>query len=120
MNNLENIIRNTSDSNTKNELFKIYKYMNDNSNNNYINFDKISNKNYNQNPNNWNKNNVNKFLNEDNKKNVTYNISPKIQGQNSNKGIKQTMSPQKNNNNPVVNERLKNKNYINKFINTNK
>ena len=30
------------------------------------------------------------------------------------------MSPQKNNNNPVVNERLKNKNYINKFINTNK
>ena len=120
MNNLENIIRNTSDSNTKNELFKIYKYMNDNSNNNDINFDKISNKNYNQNPNNWNKNNVNKFLNEDNKKNVTYNISPKIQGQNSNKGIKQTMSPQKNNNNPVVNERLKNKNYINKFINTNK
>ena len=120
MNNLENIIRNTSDSNTKNELFKIYKYMNDNSNNNDINLDKISNKNYNQNPNNWNKNNVNKFLNEDNKKNVTYNISPKIQGQNSNKGIKQTMSPQKNNNNPVVNERLKNKNYINKFINTNK
>ena len=120
MNNLENIIRNTSDSNTKNELFKIYKYMNDNSNNNDINLDKISNKNYNQNPNNWNKNNVNKFLNEDNKKNVTYNISPKIQGQNSNKGIKQTMSPQQNNNNPVVNERLKNKNYINKFINTNK
>ena len=120
MNNLENIIRNTSDSNTKYELCKIYKYMNDNSNNNDINFDKISNKNYNQNPNNWNKNNVNKFLNEDNKKNVTYNISPKIQGQNSNKGIKQTMSPQKNNNNPVVNERLKNKNYINKFINTNK
>ena len=120
MNNLENIIRNTSDSNTKNELFKIYKYMNDNSNNNEINFDKISNKNSNQNPSNWNKNNVNKFLNEENKKNVTYNISPKIQGQNSIKGIKQTMSPQKNNNNPVVNERLKNKNYINKFINTNK
>ena len=50
MNNLENIIRNTSDSNTKNELFKIYKYMNDN--NNDINFDKISNKNCNQNPSN--------------------------------------------------------------------
>ena len=73
MNNLENIIRNTSYSNTKNELFKIYKYMNDN--NNDINFDKISNKNYNQNPSN---NNVNEFLNEDNKKNVSYNISPKI------------------------------------------
>ena len=52
MNNLENIIRNTSDSNTKNELFKIYKYMNDNSNNNDINLYKISNKKYKQNPNN--------------------------------------------------------------------
>ena len=50
MNNLENIIRNTSYSNTKNKLFKIYKYMNDN--NNDINFDKISNKNNNQNPSN--------------------------------------------------------------------
>ena len=59
MNNLENIIRNTSDSNTKNKLFQIYKYMNNN--NNDINFDKISNKNYNQNPSN---NNVNEFLNE--------------------------------------------------------
>jgi hypothetical protein len=73
MNNLENIIRNTSYSNTKNELFKIYKHTNDN--NNDINFAKISNKNYNQNPSN---NNVNEFLNEDNKKNVSYNISPKI------------------------------------------
>ena len=50
LNNLENIIRNTSDSNTKNQLFKIYKYMNDN--NNDINFDKINNKNNNQNPSN--------------------------------------------------------------------
>ena len=50
MNNLENIIRNTSDSNTKNKLFQIYKYMNNN--NNDINFDKISNKNNNQNPSN--------------------------------------------------------------------
>ncbi len=50
LNNLENIIRNTSYSNTKNELFKIYKYMNDN--NNDINFDKINNKNNNQNPSN--------------------------------------------------------------------
>ena len=75
MNNLENIIRNTSYSNTKNELFKIYKHMNDN--NNDTNFDKISNKINNQNPSN---NNVNEFLNEDNKNNDTYNISPKIQG----------------------------------------
>ncbi len=108
MNNLENIIRNTSDSNTKYELCKIYKYMNEN--NNDINFDKISNKNYNENPSN---NNVNEFLNEDNKKNVSYNISPKIQGQNSIKDIKQIMSLQKNNNNPVVNERLKKKHIIN-------
>ena len=135
MGNLENIIRNTNDSNTKNDLFKLYRYMNDKINNNI----EISNEkpsttksfsNPNLNANNWNKSNVNKFFNDDNNnnnktpsqnKNINYNNmgnSPKKQ--NPNKIIKQTMSPQKSNNNPVVNERLKNKNYINKFINTNK
>jgi len=136
MGNLENIIRNTNDSNTKNDLFKLYRYMNDSINNNIeISNEKISPttkslSNPNLSSNNWNKSNVNKFFNDDNNnktpsqnKNKNYNAmgnSPQKQNPNTLKMIKQTMSPEKSNNNPLVNERLKNKNYINKFINSNK
>ncbi len=140
MGNLENLIRNTNDSNTKNDLFKLYRYMNDRINNNM----EVSNQkpptiksfsNPNLNESNKNKSNANKIFNDDNNKNnnnkttsqnknVNYNImgnSPKKQNPSTIKIIKQTMSPQKSNNiNQGVNERLKNKNYINKFINTNK
>jgi hypothetical protein len=110
MQNLENIIRNTNDSNIKNELFKVYKYMNDNCN-----------------------------IDEEDKIGSTqnYNLNKNITGQNVVKGIKQTGNTPKSNNNinnsnnisnnnnnsnnnQNVNERLKNKSYINKFINTNK
>ena len=110
MENLENIIRNTNDSNIKNELFKVYKYMNDNCN-----------------------------IDEEDKIGSTqnYTLNKNITGQNVVKGIKQTGNTPKSNNNinnsnnisnnnnnsnnnQNVNERLKNKSYINKFINTNK
>ena len=105
MENLENIIRNTNDSNIKNELFKVYKYMNDNCN--IDDNDKIAST-------------------------QNYTLNKNIISQNAVKGNKQTMNIKKNNNNnninnnnnnnnnQNVNERLKNKSYINKFINTNK
>ena len=103
MQNLENIIRNTNDSNIKNELFKVYKYMNDNCN--IEDEEKISSpENYNLNKNVSGQNTI-KDIN--------------IQKGNNNNNNNNNNS-NNNNNNQNVNERLKNKSYINKFINTNK
>ena len=103
MENLENIIRNTNDSNIKNELFKVYKYMNDNCN--IEDEEKISSpENYNLNKNVSGQNTI-KDIN--------------IQKGNNNNNNNNNNS-NNNNNNQNVNERLKNKSYINKFINTNK
>ena len=101
MQNLENIIRNTNDSNIKNELFKVYKYMNDNCN--IEDEEKISSP-------------------------ENYNLNKNVSGQNTIKDINiqkgnnnnNNNNSNNNNNNQNVNERLKNKSYINKFINTNK
>ena len=147
MNQIENLIRNTNEPTFKNELFKIYKNINDqelkknysgiNLNNNFINNNNNTNniKKYFSNENiNINNNNNNKF----NQQNI--NFSPKLNSNqiknfsnnnvnnniNINNNINNNNSTgfnnysKNNNNNNKNNNKLKNKNYINKFINTNK
>ena len=147
MNQIENLIRNTNEPTFKNELFKIYKNINDqelkknysgiNLNSNFINNNNNTNniKKYFSNENiNINNNNNNKF----NQQNI--NFSPKLNSNqiknfsnnnvnnniNINNNINNNNSTgfnnysKNNNNNNKNNNKLKNKNYINKFINTNK
>ena len=146
MNQIENLIRNTNEPTFKNELFKIYKNINDqelkknysgiNLNSNFIN------------NNSSNTNNIKKYFSNENisNNNIKYNqqninFSPKsnqnknnnfiINNNNNNNnninintnnsaGFISNYSKNNNNNNNKNNNKLKNKNYINKFINTNK
>ena len=146
MNQIENLIRNTNEPTFKNELFKIYKNINDqelkknysgiNLNSNFINNNNNTNniKKYFSNENININNNNNKF----NQQNI--NFSPKLNSNqiknfsnnnvnnniNINNNINNNNSTgfnnysKNNNNNNKNNNKLKNKNYINKFINTNK
>ena len=146
MNQIENLIRNTNEPTFKNELFKIYKNINDqelkknysgiNLNSNFINNnssntnnikkyfsnENISNNNikYNQQNINFspksNQNKNNNFINNNNNNN---NNNININTNNS-AGFISNYSKNNNNNNNKNNNKLKNKNYINKFINTNK
>ena len=146
MNQIENLIRNTNEPTFKNELFKIYKNINDqelkknysginlnsnfiNNNNNTNNIKKyFSNENININNNNnkFNQQNINfsPKLNSNQIKNFSNNnvnnniINNNINNNNST-GFN-NYSKNNNNNNNKNNNKLKNKNYINKFINTNK
>ena len=145
MNQIENLIRNTNEPTFKNELFKIYKNINDqelkknysgiNLNSNFINNnssntnnikkyfsnENISNNNikYNQQNINFspksNQNKNNNFIINNNNNNNNININT-----NNSAGFISNYSKNNNNNNNKNNNKLKNKNYINKFINTNK
>jgi len=145
MNQIENLIRNTNEPTFKNELFKIYKNINDqelkknysgiNLNSNFINNnssntnnikkyfsnENISNNNikYNQQNINFspksNQNKNNNFIINNNNNNNNININT-----NNSAGFNSNYSKNNNNNNNKNNNKLKNKNYINKFINTNK
>ena len=148
MNQIENLIRNTNEPTFKNELFKIYKNINDqelkknysginlnsnfiNNNNNTNNIKKyFSNENININNNNnkFNQQNINfsPKLNSNQIKsnnfsnnNVNNNININNNINNNNSTGFNNYSKNNNNNNKNSNK-LKNKNYINKFINTNK
>jgi kinesin family protein 3/17 len=145
MNQLENLIRNTNEPTFKNELFKIYKNINDqelkknysgiNLNSNFINNNTTNNiKKY------FSNENIN--INNNNKFNQNINFSPKLNSNqiksnnfsnnnvnnniNINNNINNNNSTgfnnysKNNNNNNKNSNKLKNKNYINKFINTNK
>ena len=145
MNQLENLIRNTNEPTFKNELFKIYKNINDqelkknysgiNLNSNFINNNTtnnikkyFSNENININNNKFNQQNINfsPKLNSNQIKsnnfsnnNVNNNININNNINNNNSTGFNNYSKNNNNNNKNSNK-LKNKNYINKFINTNK
>ncbi len=144
MNQIENLIRNTNEPTFKNELFKIYKNINDqelkknysginlnsnfiNNNNNTNNIKKyFSNENININNNNnkFNQQNINfsPKLNSNQIKNFSNNnVNNNIINNNINNNNSTGFNNySKNNNNNKNNNKLKNKNYINKFINTNK
>ena len=145
MNQLENLIRNTNEPTFKNELFKIYKNINDqelkknysgiNLNSNFINNNTtnnikkyFSNENININNNKFNQQNINfsPKLNSNQIKsnnfsnnNVNNNIINNNINNNNSTGFN-NYSKNNNNNNNKNSNKLKNKNYINKFINTNK
>ena len=145
MNQIENLIRNTNEPTFKNELFKIYKNINDqelkknysginlnsnfiNNNNNTNNIKKyFSNENININNNNnkFNQQNINfsPKLNSNQIKNFSNNnVNNNIINNNINNNNSTGFNnySKNNNNNNKNNNKLKNKNYINKFINTNK
>ena len=148
MNQIENLIRNTNEPTFKNELFKIYKNINDqelkknysgiNLNSNFINNNSgninnikkyFSNENINNNNNNikYNQQNIN-FSPKLNSNQIKSNniINNNINNNNNNintnnsTGFNTNYSKNNNNNNSKSTNKLKNKNYINKFINTNK
>ena len=145
MNQLENLIRNTNEPTFKNELFKIYKNINDqelkknysgiNLNSNFINNNTtnnikkyFSNENININNNKFNQQNINfsPKLNSNQIKSNNFSNNNVNNNININNNINNNNSTgfnnysKNNNNNNKNNNKLKNKNYINKFINTNK